>query len=322
MEQCRHLRAWITGETQTMAAATEEQAHAAAQAAVQEADAEAAEEGLQDMDTEDPIAPQDDDPAAHVNPEQATTLPTRADDPQQGKQQKGGRQNPGGRMEMDPGQIEDDAAGLKGASDDEGMAEDRQGDDGSFAAQLQRVTLGDEASAGAGAEASTDLANPQGISADRMEMLRDQVAQALHGNAAQETSSLPGAAEYGQQMWSRCEALTSGVRPACITAASGMIHPRATAPALMAACRASSKRGWPPAKLSDTALKPLKIVYCLGTSDCNGINKSELIQRCDWPPIHTSHLDGGTVFQWLRQSSVALANLGIALTDGQQQHHQ
>ena len=88
-----------------MAAATEEQARAAAQAAVQEADAEAPGEGLQDMDTEDPVVPQEDDQAADVNPEQATSLPTRADDPQQGKQQKGGRQNPGGRMEMDAGQA-------------------------------------------------------------------------------------------------------------------------------------------------------------------------------------------------------------------------
>ncbi|KAK9833665.1 hypothetical protein WJX74_002204 [Apatococcus lobatus] len=198
------------GEAQTMAAATEEQAHAAAQAAFQEAGAEGGEDGLQDMEIDDPTVPQDEDVQPALKPEQASSLGPDDSKPKGGKQ-KGGKQGPGGRMEFDPNQPEDDPTALDGALHNEEHLDDRQADERSFAAQLQKVTLRDEASAGAGAEASTDAEDPQGICAERLEMLRDQVAQALHGNGAQEPSDLSGAVEYGQQMWSRCEALTSGL---------------------------------------------------------------------------------------------------------------
>lgn len=113
-------------------------------------------------------------------------------------------------MEVDPGQTADDLTALDANLDDDSKSDQRQGDEHSFAAQLQRVTLRDEVALGSGAETSTDIVDPQGISPERLEMLREQMAQALHGDGVHETSCLPEAAEYGQQMWLRCEALTSG----------------------------------------------------------------------------------------------------------------
>lgn len=113
-------------------------------------------------------------------------------------------------MEMDPNTNADDPAALDADMDDDSKSDQRQGDEHSFAAQLKRVTLRDEVALGTGAETSTDIVDPQGISPERLEMLREQMAQALHGDGVHKTSCLPEAAEYGQQMWSRCEALTSG----------------------------------------------------------------------------------------------------------------
>ena len=59
---------------------------------------------------------------------------------------------------------------------------------------------------------------------------------------------------------------------ACITGASGMVHPGALGAAHAAACRASPRRGWRPAKLCDTALRLLETAPCLSTSNCNGID--------------------------------------------------
>ena len=172
------------------------------------------EDGLQNMDTDESPGASDDDQAPDLRPEQAAGLPPRADEPKQGSKQKGGKQGPGGRTEMDPGWAANDPTALDADMDNDSKSDQRQGDEHSFAAQLQRATLRDEAALGTGAETSTDVADPQGISPARLEMLREQVAQALHGDGAQGTSSLPEAAEYGQQMWSRCEALTSGAEQA------------------------------------------------------------------------------------------------------------
>ncbi len=193
-----------------MAAATEEQAQAAAQAAIQEAAEDGAPDGPQDMDTDDSPPVEDETPAT-ISPEQTTSLPSSKDDPHaQGK--KKGSQGPGGQIEMKAAHQDDDNDEDEEEALENGEMDDRQGDEGSFAAQLQRVSLRDWEPFREGSDPVEDGLNAREVSEERLEMLRRQVAEALHGNGEQETGGLPGAqsAEYGQQMWSRCEALTSG----------------------------------------------------------------------------------------------------------------
>ncbi len=199
----------FAGETQTMAAATEEQAQAAAQAAAQEAAEDGAPDGPQDMDTDGPPPVEDESPT--ITPEQSTSLPSNKDNPHAQGKKKGG-QGPGGQIEMKAAHQDDDDDEIEEDALENGEMDDRQGDEGSFAAQLQRVSLRDREPFREAFDPVEDGMNAREVSEERLEMLRRQVAEALHGNGEQETGGLPGAqsAEYGQQMWSRCEALTSG----------------------------------------------------------------------------------------------------------------